>query len=57
MSKRISTRKNYYEEPILLNIETDDEGDNLLRSNIYQMVSGPDFCLLLTEDGKLYAMG
>jgi alpha-tubulin suppressor-like RCC1 family protein len=40
-----------------LNIETDNQEERMLHSSIYDMVSGPDFCLFITEEGNMYAMG
>ncbi|CDW85605.1 UNKNOWN [Stylonychia lemnae] len=49
-------RKNVYESPIQLNIETgDDEGE--LKCYIVDMISQQDYCLFLTEEGKVYSMG
>ena len=47
--------KTNYDEPILLNIDTPFDGP--LNNCILEMVAGPDFCLFITDEGKLYAMG
>jgi alpha-tubulin suppressor-like RCC1 family protein len=49
-------RKNVYDEPIQLNIEVDDAEVNL-KACIADMISQHDYCLFVTEEGKLYAMG
>ena len=47
--------KQYYEDPIMLNVETMD--DVPLRGQIYNMIGFQDFLIFLTNEGKIYSMG
>lgn len=46
--------QNTFDEPVLLNI---DEEDGPLEASITEMVTGDDYCIFLTEEGRIYAMG